>query len=93
MATFFGPTVRISQVHGTTRPWRDILAYACFHPAAALHQAKFREQLEEDFAGLPRALEKARERAAEPAPPAPGLLAASDPPPERAAGDEQLNLF
>ncbi len=93
MATFFGPTVKISQVHGTTRPWREILAYACFHPAAALHQPKFREQLEEDFAGLPRALEQARERVATAAPPASGPLSASDPHPERAAGDEQLNLF
>jgi uracil-DNA glycosylase len=63
MATFFGPTAKISQIHGTTRPWRGIMAYACFHPAAALHQPRFREMLEQDFAGLPRALEEARERA------------------------------
>ncbi|MCC6177875.1 MAG: uracil-DNA glycosylase [Chloroflexi bacterium] len=64
MMTFFGPTAKISQIHGTARPWRDILAYACFHPAAALHQPRFREALEQDFDGLPKALELARERAA-----------------------------
>ena len=93
MATFFGPTAKISQVHGTSRPWRDITAYACFHPAAALHQPRFREALEQDFDGLPRALEQARQRAAAAAPDAPGPLSPGDPPPERAAGDEQLSLF
>jgi uracil-DNA glycosylase family 4 len=65
MMQFFGPNARITQVHGTVRPWREILAYACFHPAAALHQPKYREMLEQDFDGLPRALEAARKRAAE----------------------------
>ena len=65
MATFFGPTAKISQIHGTAKPWRGIMAYACFHPAAALHQPRFKEMLEQDFAGLPRVLEQARERARE----------------------------
>ena len=65
MMQFFGPNARITQVHGTLRPWRDIMAYACFHPAAALHQPKYREMLEQDFDGLPKALEAARKRAAE----------------------------
>jgi DNA polymerase len=65
MATFFGPQARITQVHGTMRPWQDIMAYACFHPAAALHQPKYREGLEQDFDGLPKALEAARKRAAD----------------------------
>jgi len=64
MMTFFGPSAKISQVHGTIKPWHDILAYACFHPAAALHQPRFMEALQQDFAGLPKALEQARERAA-----------------------------
>ena len=92
MATFFGPDVKISQVHGTARPWRDIMAYACFHPAAALHQPKFREALEQDFDGLPRALEQARQRAASAASQAAGPLSPGDPPPERPL-DEQLSLF
>jgi DNA polymerase len=65
MGQFFGPDARITRVHATLRPWRDILAYACFHPAAALHQPKYREMLEQDFDGLPKALETARKRAAE----------------------------
>ena len=65
MMQFFGPNARITHVHGTLRPWRDRLAYACFHPAAALHQPKYREMLEQDFDGLPNALEAARKRAAE----------------------------
>lgn len=65
MATFFGPQARITQTHGKLRAWRDIAAYACFHPAAALRQPKYREGLEEDFDKLPRALEAARKRAKE----------------------------
>ena len=63
MMQFFGPDARITRVHGTLKPWRNILAYACFHPAAALHQPKYREALEQDFDGLPKALEEARKRA------------------------------
>lgn len=66
MMQFFGPSARITQVHATVRPWRDILAYACFHPAAALHQPKYREMLEQDFDELPKALEAARKRATQP---------------------------
>jgi DNA polymerase len=65
MMQFFGPDARITRVHATTRPWRDIMAYACFHPAAALHQPKYREMLEQDFDSLPAALETARKRAAQ----------------------------
>lgn len=65
MMQFFGPDARITRVHATLRPWRNILAYACFHPAAALHQPKYREMLEQDFDGLPKALEVARQKAAE----------------------------
>lgn len=65
MGYFFGTGAKISQIHGTSKPWRNLLVYACFHPAAALHQPRFREALEEDFAGLPKALEIARKRRAE----------------------------
>jgi len=64
MGYFFGPAAKITQVHGTLKAWRDIAVYACFHPAAALHQPKYREALEQDFDGLPRALDAARKRAA-----------------------------
>src|SRR4051812_17856526 len=63
MGYFIGPAARITQVHGTLKAWRDIAVYACFPPAAALHQPKYREMLEADFDGLPRALAAARKRA------------------------------
>jgi DNA polymerase len=62
MGYFIGPNARITKVHGTLKAWRDIAVYACFHPAAALHQPKYREGLEQDFDGLPRALVAARKR-------------------------------
>jgi uracil-DNA glycosylase len=88
MASFFGPNAKISQVHGTTKPWRDIMAYACFHPAAALHQPRFREALEQDFANLPKALEAARARARASGSEGPADAAE----PDRPSG-EQLSLF
>jgi len=63
MGYFIGPNARITKVHGTLKAWRDIAVYCCFHPAAALHQPKYREFLEQDFDGLPRALVAARKRA------------------------------
>ncbi|MDP8923976.1 MAG: uracil-DNA glycosylase [Chloroflexota bacterium] len=88
MMTFFGPAAKISQVHGSLKPWRDIMAYACFHPAAALHQPRFMEALASDFDGLPKALEQARKRAAARAAAAPAADVAAD-------DDEpgQLSLF
>jgi DNA polymerase len=62
MGYFIGPNARITKVHGTLKAWRDIAVYACFHPAAALHQPKYREGLEQDFDGIPRALVAARKR-------------------------------
>ena len=63
MGYFIGPNARITQVHGTLKAWRNIAVYMCFHPAAALRQPKYREGLEQDFDGLPRALVAARKRA------------------------------
>jgi uracil-DNA glycosylase len=100
MTTFFGPTAKISQVHGTTKEWRGILAYACFHPAAALHQPRFKELLEQDFDGLPQALERARELAARSG--GPGVSPTGETMPEAVAeqeteaerpNGEQLSLF
>jgi DNA polymerase len=95
MATFFGPDARITRVHGTTRPWRDILAYACFHPAAALHQPKYREALEADFDGLPKALELARTRAAgrQGGGSGPIVTGEQDAAPDPDGGPSQLTMF
>jgi len=66
----FRPGERITQIHGTHAPApestgaRDALAYALFHPAAALRSTEVERQSYEDVAGLPRVLTLARERRA-----------------------------
>ena len=97
MMQFFGPDARITRVHATARPWRDIMAYACFHPAAALHQPKYREMLEQDFDGLPAALETARKRAAQSSErseaSAVGVASGGQSSDDAADGPSQLSLF
>ena len=94
----FSPGARIGQVHGTFRPADaasgapEALAYAMYHPAAALHQGSLNEALFRDMLGVPAALVAARERRAAlgqvPAleaiaeaapPPVPEVAAASEP--------------
>ncbi len=64
----FMPGARIGQVHGTARPVdpatgaHDALAFAMYHPAAALHQASLRQTLLDDMGAVPLALVEARER-------------------------------
>ena len=66
----FRPGARITQIHGTHAPApaetgaRDALAYALFHPAAALRSTEVERQSYGDIAGLPRVLTVARERRA-----------------------------
>ncbi len=66
----FRPGERITQIHGTHAPApagtgaRDALAYALFHPAAALRSTEVERQSYDDIAGLPRVLTVARERRA-----------------------------
>jgi uracil-DNA glycosylase family 4 len=66
MATFM-PDARISQVHGTMRPVdpatgaADALAFAMYHPAAALRATEIEQASFRDMAGVPAALLKARE--------------------------------
>lgn len=86
----FRPGERITQIHGTHAPapagtgTRDAVAFALFHPAAALRSSEVERQSYEDIAGLPRVLERARiERAAGahaafPATPEPATMAAAD---------------
>lgn len=63
----FNPGARIGQVHGTFQPADPAsgapraLAYAMYHPAAALHQGSLKATLLRDMAGVPVALLKARE--------------------------------
>ena len=64
----FRPDQRITQIHGTPAPappetgTRDALAFALFHPAAALRSSEVERQGYEDIAKLPRVLEQAREQ-------------------------------
>lgn len=69
MGTFF-PGARISQVHGTTRPAdpatgaRDALAFAMYHPAAALRNPALERESFTDVAKVPQVLLHSRERRA-----------------------------
>jgi uracil-DNA glycosylase family 4 len=62
----FRPGERITQIHGTQAPapaetgTRDAVAFALFHPAAALRSSEVERQSYEDIAGLPRVLQGAR---------------------------------
>jgi len=52
MARYF-PDAKISAVHGKPRKVGGVLYYPMFHPAAALHQPKYRHLVEEDMARIP----------------------------------------
>jgi DNA polymerase len=62
----FRPGERITQIHGTHAPapdatgTRDAVAFALFHPAAALRSSEVERQSFEDIAALPRVLDAAR---------------------------------
>ena len=62
----FRPGERITQIHGTHVPApeatgaRDAVAFAMFHPAAALRSAEVERQSYADIAALPRVLVEAR---------------------------------
>jgi uracil-DNA glycosylase len=68
----FRPGERITQIHGTHVPAphatgaRDALAFAMFHPAAALRSTDVERQSYDDMAALPRVLVEARKRRARP---------------------------
>jgi DNA polymerase len=59
--THFLPGVKISKGHGLPRRMKDFLCYPMYHPAAALHQPKYRQAIEEDMSRIPQMLAKARE--------------------------------
>ncbi len=108
----FRPGERITQIHGTHAPApdgtgaRDALAYALFHPAAALRSTEVERQSYDDIAGLPRVLTLARERRVATrgagsdvagSPPAPADEAAPAiplvPPPTEPRADDAPTLF
>ena len=55
MAMFF-PGKSISKIHGTAQRQDNIIYYAMYHPAAALHQQSLRPVIEEDMLRIPSLL-------------------------------------
>jgi len=55
MALFF-PGKSISKIHGTAQKRDNIIYYAMYHPAAALHQQSLRRAIEEDMLKIPSLL-------------------------------------
>ena len=58
MAMFFSGR-SISKIHGTAQKRDNIIYYAMYHPAAALHQQSLRQAIEEDMLRIPSLLAKA----------------------------------
>ena len=58
MARFL-PKASISRAHGTPTRVGDWIVLPMFHPAAALHQPRYREDIERDFLQIPRILAEA----------------------------------
>jgi DNA polymerase len=77
MAKFL-PEAKVTAIHGQARRVDGRLVVAMFHPAAALHQPKYKEPLVEDFKKLPGLIQAADQAPA----------AKPDEPPA-----EQLSLF
>lgn len=86
----FMPYARISEAHGKAQWIKERLIVPMYHPAAALHQPKWRPTLLDDFAKLPMWIEKARQRKQE-------ITKTREPAPEPAEPEkdepEQLSLF
>jgi DNA polymerase len=55
MAMYF-PGKSISKIHGTAQKRDNVVYYAMYHPAAALHQASLRQAIEEDMLKIPTLL-------------------------------------
>ena len=105
----FMPGQRISQAHGTTQPVdpatgaANAMAFALYHPAAALRAPEIEKTSLVDVARIPAALLEARARraAATPVAPAPATAPTPDRQPESAflavtdpvAPEDQLTLF
>jgi uracil-DNA glycosylase family 4 len=78
MAPYF-PGESISKVHGQARKLGNQVVVAMFHPAAALHQPKYKTEIEADFKKLPQYLAK--------------LSRPEDSKETKPANPQQLNLF
>jgi uracil-DNA glycosylase family 4 len=59
MAMFF-PGKNISKIHGTAQKRDNVIYYAMYHPAAALHQQSLRQEIEADMLKIPSLLTQAK---------------------------------
>ena len=55
MARYF-PGASISRIHGRPKQSGGVIYYPMFHPAAALHQPRWRPMIEEDMKQIPKLL-------------------------------------
>ena len=60
MAMFF-PGKSISKIHGTAQKQDNVIYYAMYHPAAALHQQSLRQTIEADMLKIPQLLAQTKE--------------------------------
>ena len=58
--TMFFQGKSISKIHGTAQKRDNIIYYAMYHPAAALHQQSLRHAIEEDMLKIPSLLTEAK---------------------------------
>ena len=59
MAMFF-PGKSISKIHGTAQKRDNVIYYAMYHPAAALHQQSLKQAIEADMLKIPTLLSEAK---------------------------------
>jgi len=57
LARYF-PNATISQIHGRAKKIGDVLYLPLFHPAAALHQPRYKAAIEQDFLKIPDLLKE-----------------------------------
>jgi DNA polymerase len=62
MAMFF-PGKSIGKIHGTAQKRDNVIYYAMYHPAAALHQQSLHQVIEEDMLKIPSLLAEAKNMA------------------------------
>ncbi len=55
------PGAKISHIHGQPRKMGGIICYPMYHPAAALHQRRWLQVIEEDMSKIPHILAQADE--------------------------------
>ncbi len=60
MARYF-PNAQITRIHGRPKRFGGRIYYPMFHPAAALHQPKWRSVVEEDMLKIPQILKEAEQ--------------------------------